>query len=359
MMIDVTKSYLPEREKFKQYVDRVFDSGWLTNNGCFVQELQSRLCDYLGVKNMLLVTNGTMALQIAYKLLNLSGRVITTPFTFVATVSSQVWEGLEPIFADIDRDTFNIDPNLVEQAITTEVAAIVPVHVFGNHCSVEALDALARRYGIKVIYDAAHAFGIQYKGRSILDFGDISILSFHSTKVFHTIEGGALIIKDEQLYEKAKLMINFGIPGWDRIVELGINAKMNEFQAIMGLCVLDDLELIRAKRQAAYEYYAANLPHNLKTQRWNVNATNNYGYFPVVFESEALLLKVKTDLEKLGIKPRRYFYPSLEKLCYLHGRPLMSNSDWLAGRILCLPLFDSIAKQDQDAVIRVIRECLK
>jgi dTDP-4-amino-4,6-dideoxygalactose transaminase len=358
-MINVTKSYLPEREKFKQYVDRIFDSGWLTNNGCYVQELQRRLCDYLGVRNLLLVANGTLALQIAYKLLNLSGKVITTPFTFVATISSQVWEGLEPIFVDIDRDTFNIDPNLVERAITAEVAALVPVHVFGNPCSVEALAEIAHRNKIKVIYDAAHAFGIQYKGRSILDFGDISILSFHSTKVFHTIEGGALIIKDEQLYEKAKLMINFGIPGLDNIIELGINAKMNEFQASMGLCILDDLELVRARRQAVYEYYAANLPHNLKTQRWNVYATNNYGYFPVVFENEALLLKVKDDLEKLGIKPRRYFHPSLEKLCYLQGRPPMPNSDQLAGRILCLPLFDSLAKQDQDVIIRVMRESIK
>jgi dTDP-4-amino-4,6-dideoxygalactose transaminase len=340
-MITVTRSYLPEREKFKQYVDRIFDSGWLTNNGRYVQELQSRLSEYLGVPNLLLVANGTLALQI------------------VATVSSQVWEGLDPVFVDIDRDTFNIDPNLVEQAITAEVSALVPVHVFGNPCSVEALDEIARRNGIKVIYDAAHAFGIQYKGRSILDFGDISILSFHSTKIFHTIEGGALIIKDEQLYEKAKLMINFGIPGLDRIVELGINAKMNEFQAIMGLCVLDDMELIRAKRQTAYEYYAANLPQNLKTQQWNVAATNNYGYFPVVFESEATLLEVSAALEKRGIKPRRYFYPSLETICYLQGRQPLPNSDQLAGRILCLPLYDSIAKQDQDMIIRVIGECLQ
>jgi dTDP-4-amino-4,6-dideoxygalactose transaminase len=355
-MINVTRAYLPERDKFSKYVDRVFESGWLTNNGPYVQELQKRLSEYLGVKNLLLVTNGTMALQVAYKLLNLTGKVITTPFTFVATISSQVWENLEPVFVDIDRNTFNIDLNLLERAITKDVSAIIPVHVFGNSCCVREIDDIARKNNLKVIYDAAHAFGIQYEEQSVLNFGDISILSFHSTKVFHTIEGGALVINDAQLYEKAKLMINFGIPGLDQIVELGINAKMNEFQAIMGLCILDDMETILAKRKNAYHYYLQNLPLNLKMQQWTANSNNNYGYFPVVFESEAILSQVIADLEKLGIRPRRYFYPSLQNLPYLKKGQAMPNSDRIAGLVLCLPIFDSIAKKDQDTVIRVIRE---
>jgi dTDP-4-amino-4,6-dideoxygalactose transaminase len=251
-MINVTKTYLPDKSKYIEYVNRIFKSGWLTNNGQFVQELEKRLADYLGVENLLVVTNGTLALQIAYRILGLKGQVITTPFTFIATVSSLVWEGLNPVFADINSDTFNISPELIEKKISKETSAILPVHVFGNACEVEQIENLAKQHKLKLIFDAAHAFGVRYKDSGILNFGDASILSFHSTKIFHTIEGGAVIFRDKKDYEKARLMINFGIAGYDIVKVLGINAKMNEFQAAMGLCILDDIEELIGKRKLHY-----------------------------------------------------------------------------------------------------------
>jgi len=246
--INVTQALLPNRDKFHAYVDMILDSGWLTNHGACVRDLEKKLQDYLGVKNIVLVSNGTMALQVAYKALNLSGEVITSPFSFIATASSAKWEGLDIVFSDIDNSSFNIPSDRIESRITSKTSAIVPVHVFGNPCDVEGIDRLAKKHGLKVIYDGAHAFGVQYKDESILSWGDISILSFHATKLFHTIEGGALILNDDALCEKVRKMINFGITGQETIECLGINAKMNEFQAAMGLCLLDDMDAAIARR---------------------------------------------------------------------------------------------------------------
>ena len=220
-MIPVTKAYLPNKEKYQSYVERIFQSGWLTNNGSLLQELERRLADYLGVKNIILVANGSFALQLAYKALDLEGEVITTPFSFAATTSTLAWEGLKPIFADINPKTFNIDPAQIEAQITSNTSAIVPVHVFGNPCDVEAIQAIADKHKLKVVYDAAHAFGSEYKDQSVLNFGDISTLSFHSTKLFHTIEGGAVITNDDELAKKVRLMINFGISGPASIDSVG------------------------------------------------------------------------------------------------------------------------------------------
>lgn len=205
-MITVTKSYLPNKAKYQAYVDRIFENGWLTNNGSLLQELESRLKNYLGVKHLILVANGSLALQVAYKALELKGEVITTPFSFAATTSTLAWEGLTPVFADIDANTFNIDPKLIEAQITPNTSAIVPVHVFGNPCEVEAIQAIAAKHQLKVIYDAAHAFGVNYKDQSVLNYGDISTLSFHATKLFHTIEGGAVITNDDALAKRIRLM---------------------------------------------------------------------------------------------------------------------------------------------------------
>ena len=313
-MIRVTKTHLPDINRFKAYVDDIFESGWVTNDGKYVKRLRRNLEEYLGVKNLLLVSNGTLALQIAYKLLELKGEVITTPFSFVATTSSLVWEGLKPVFVDIDKDTFCIDYRKIEEKITEKTAAIVPVHVFGNGCEVEEIEKIAQKYNLRIIYDAAHAFGINYRGESILKYGDISILSFHATKVFHTIEGGALIIKDDRLFEKAQRMINFGITGPESIEGLGINAKMNEFQAVMGLSILDEIDRILETRKVIYEYYvnAFKKIKGITLQKLNPNCNNNYGYFPVLFKDEAALLAAKERLEARNIFPRRYFYPSLD-----------------------------------------------
>ncbi|MBE0421182.1 DegT/DnrJ/EryC1/StrS family aminotransferase [Pseudoalteromonas nigrifaciens] len=247
-MIPVTKSYLPNKKKYKTYIDRIYDSGWLTNNGSLLKELEQRLKEYLGVKHIILVANGSLALQLAYKSLELKGEVITTPFSFAATTSTLVWEGLKPIFADIDPNSFNIDTNLIEKNITPETSAIVPVHVFGNPCNVEKIQEIAQKHNLKVIYDAAHAFGTEYKGQSVLNYGDISTLSFHATKLFHTIEGGAVITNDDELAQKIRLLMNFGIVSPVKVNSLGTNAKMNEFEAAMGLCVLDEIDLVKSER---------------------------------------------------------------------------------------------------------------
>lgn len=355
-MINVTKTYLPTKEKFIDYIDQIYNNGWLTNNGPLTQELESKLKKYLGVKNIVLVTNGTLALQVAYKLLNLSGEIITTPFSFVATTSSQVWSGLTPVFADIDKDTFCIDSKKIEQKITEKTTAIVPVHIFGNACEVEEIERIANKHNLKVIYDAAHAFDIKYNDKSLLNYGDISILSFHSTKLFHTIEGGALIFNDNSLYEKAKKLINFGIDKPDNIDLLGINGKMNEFQAAMGLCVLDEINNIKNGREKVYNHYVKSFKenNNITLQKINENIKYNYAYFPVVFNSEKILLKVIQALNTEQIMPRRYFYPSLDTLCYLENNQYMPISNDIAKRILCLPMYDSLTKEEVDKIINIV-----
>jgi len=355
--INVTKTHLPDREKYKIYIDRIFDSGWLTNNGQLVQELEKKLCNYLGVENLLLVTNGTMALQIAYKALGIQNEAITTPFSFVATTSSLVWEGINPVFADIDKYTLNINPDKIQERISRRTSAIVPVHVFGNACEIEKIQKIASENHLKVIFDAAHAFGVKYKNQSILNYGDASILSFHSTKVFHTIEGGAIVFKDKTIYNKAKLMINFGIPDYDKISELGINCKMNEFQAAMGLCVLEDINNILFKRKEFYEVYREAFSHKpqLQLQTLNEMGSYNYAYFPIVFESESKLMEIKNILNAAGIYPRRYFYPSLENLAYLKSNQVTPVSDSVSLRILCLPLYEGLNNNIQEKIIKIIR----
>lgn len=355
-MINVTKTYIPDIKKYEAYVEKIFNSGWMTNNGQLVQELEKRLKEYLGVKNVVLVSNGTLALQIAYKALELKGDVITTPFSFAATVSSQIWEGLKPIFVDIEETTLNMNWIEIERHITPKTSAIIPVHVFGNPCNVEEIEKISNKYNIKVIYDGAHAFGVKYKGESVLNYGDISILSFHATKVFHTIEGGALVVNDDKLYEKIKLMINFGIKGPDIITELGINGKMNEFQAAMGLCVLDDFEEIMEKRHSAYEYYCKHIPAGLKLQNYNSSATRNYGYFPIIFDTQEALIKTRDALAIEQIFPRRYFYPSLDTLPYLKFSQNLPISNSISQRILCLPLYHSLESYEIKKIVNVIEK---
>lgn len=359
-MIYVTKTYLPEIERYMEYINKIYDSGFLTNNGEYVRELEKKLKEYLGVRNIVLVANGTLALQIAYKALELSGEVITTPFSFVATTSSLVWEGLNPIFADIDKSTLNIDCEKIEGKITAQTSCIVPTHVFGNGCDVEAIDQIVKKYQLKVIYDGAHAFGINYKGRSILNYGDISILSFHATKLFHTIEGGALIINNDKIYEKVKLMINFGIKTYEEISELGINAKMNEFQAAMGLCVLEDMSKITKHRKEIYDRYTAYLKDcsEVRLQKHNALCNMNYGYFPVVFNSEAQLKRVIDILNEHQVIPRRYFYPSLDKLPYVGPSDSQISND-ISSRILCLPIYEALELKDVDMIIGLILTAIK
>ncbi|WP_445001013.1 DegT/DnrJ/EryC1/StrS family aminotransferase [Halomonas mongoliensis] len=349
-MIQVTRPYLPSRERLMHYIDGIYERHWLTNDGPLVQELTRRLEAYLGVDNLLLVGNGTLALQIAYRALGISGDdargdAVTTPFSFAATASSLKWEGVQPVFADIDPATWCLDTDAVAAAITPATRAIVPVHVFGNACDVEGIDGLARRHGLRVVYDGAHAFGVTFRGESLLKWGDAATLSFHATKLFHTIEGGAIVFRRRDDLERARLMINFGIAGPEQIDELGINAKMNEFQAAMGLAQLDEIDINLAGRAAAWERYDQALSDCFITQSRHPACSNNYAYFPISLASESDLLGILALLQEHGVVARRYFYPSLSRVAALaptRGLPSaadLSRAESLARRILCLPLY--------------------
>jgi dTDP-4-amino-4,6-dideoxygalactose transaminase len=345
-MINVTKSYLPDLKKYQNYVERIYAAGWLTNNAHLVQELTRRLEQYLQVKNLILVSNATLGLQLAYKALRLKGEVITTPFSFVATTSSLVWEGLKPKFIDIHPQTFCLDEALIEAAISKHTSAILPVHVYGNVCAVEHIQKIAAAYDLKVIYDAAHAFGVNYLDKSVLTWGDISVLSFHATKLFHTVEGGALVINDDEVYQRVKEKLNFGFDrnGSGEAVRIGINAKMSEFHAAMGLCVLDEIEHILLARKKLDQLYRQNLSSRVKFLQIKKNANPNYAYFPIVFESEAQLLKAVQSLNSAQIYPRRYFCPALNTLPYLDYEA-MPISESISTRVLCLPIFPDLAPE--------------
>ena len=353
-MIPVTKAYLPNRKNYKAYVDEIFESGWLTNNGPLLKKLEQRLADYLGVKNLILVANGSLALQLAYKALDLKGEVITTPFSFAATTSTLAWEGLKPVFADINADTFNLDPKNIEPLINENTSAIVPVHVFGNPCDVETIQTIADKHKLKVIYDAAHAFGTEYKGQSVLNYGDISTVSFHATKLFHTIEGGAVITQDDALAQKIRLLINFGITSPTTIESVGTNAKMNEFEAAMGLCILDEIAIINQQRAEIWQEYVPKLSGFVTFQQWNTHSKNNHAYAPVLFESEEDLLKVEAKLKEYQILPRRYFYPSLDSLNYLQTNQICLVSRDIASRILCLPVYPGLEKNVVNSILEII-----
>ncbi|KAF1081447.1 MAG: Aminotransferase, DegT/DnrJ/EryC1/StrS family [Candidatus Rifleibacterium amylolyticum] len=356
MTINVTRTYLPDRQKLDGYIDKIYESAWVTNNSRFCQELEARLKDYLGVKNLILVANGTLALQVLYKAMAIKGSVITTPFSFIATTSSLLWEGLRPVFADINAASWNIDTDKISDQITSDCSAIVPVHVFGNPCEIEKIDRIAQKHSLKVIYDGAHAFGVNYKGESVLNRGQASILSFHATKMFHTIEGGAIVTSDDDLAKQIRLMINFGITGPETIECIGINCKMNEFQAAMGLCILDDMPAIENSRRKVWEYYKNNLSTRLLWQQWNDNSNQNFHYAPVLFPCEAALKKAQSALTASNIFPRRYFYPSLNTLAFTGNLSSMPVSEDIASRILCLPIFSELAIEQQQRIVEIINQ---
>lgn len=351
--IYVTRPDLPDFNDYTEYLKQIWENRWLTNNGTLFQQFEKKLSEYLGVKYLLPVSSGTLALQIAEKVLNIKNEVITTPFTFVATTSSFVWEGCKPVFADINRETFVIDENEIEKKITEKTTAIVPVHVFGNPCNIEKIDEIAKKHNLKVIYDAAHAFGIKHKGTSILNYGDASILSFHATKLFHTIEGGAIAFKKESDYLKTKALMNFGYENGE-IKHLGINAKMNEFQAAMGLCMLKNIDKIVARRKEIFTTYYSELKNILTFQKFDENSYN-YSYVPVLFENENQLLKVQKALNEQNIYPRRYFYPSLNTLSTYKSEP-MPISENVSSRILCLPTYSELTNEDLEQIINIINK---
>lgn len=354
-MLNVTQTFLPPLEEYKNLLERIWDSKWLTNRGKLVCELEESLRRHLEVPNLLAVANGTIALQIAIKALGLKDEIITTPFSYVATVSSIVWEGCTPVFVDIDPDYWTIDENLIEAAITERTSAILATHVFGNPCNVEVIEEIARKHGIKVIYDAAHCFGVKYRGSSILNWGDISTLSFHATKLFHTGEGGAIACRDAAIAKDVFDHHNFGHNGPEEFFGLGINGKLSELNAAMGLAVLEHIDVIIAGRKTvckAYDEFLAG--SGLRRIKLREGTDWNFSYYPVLFESEEELLKVREKMNKKEIYPRRYFYPSLNKLPYLSYKKFPIAED-ISRRILCLPLSNTINSFDAERVAEVCK----
>ena len=352
-MINVTRSFLPPREEYDKYLDRIWESHWLTNNGPMAKELEAKLKEYLGVKYLQFTSNGTIAIQIALKSLGITKKVITTPFSYVATTSAVLWEGCEPVFVDIDPDTLCIDPDLVEDAIDDDTEAVLATHVFGLPCAVEQLEAIGRKYDIKIIYDAAHAFGCRYMGRSLLDYGDVATCSFHATKIFHTGEGGCVIVHDPDLDREVSLKKSFGHVG-DEHFTLGVNGKNSEFHAAMGLAVLPYMKQNIEERERlaqVYDYAIASMA--LTRPGIPEGLDYNYAYYPVLFKNEGTLLKTVVALKAQGIVPRRYFWPSLETLSYVRASPC-PNSDDVASRILCLPFYNGLGVDAAKTIVRII-----
>lgn len=353
-MIPVTKPFLPAEKEFKNYVKSIWERQWLTNNGPLVNAFEMKLKEYLGISHLLYVSNGTLALQVAIKALELSGDIITTPFSFVATTSAIVWQNCNPVFVDIDGETLNIDPSKIEAAITPQTTGILATHVFGNPCDIDAIGKIAKKHGLKVIYDAAHCFGSKYRNKSVFQYGDISTTSFHATKLFHTIEGGGVFTTQPELLRKMALMRNFGFSGTDTFSEQGINAKNSEFHAAMGLCNLEHIDQLLRQRKKLYQHYKQRLRTlNVQFQKIDNEEEYNYAYFPVIFKSEEILKRTKEELELAQIYARRYFYPSLSSLPYVK-RVDMPVCDSIAARILCLPLYHSLTFSDIDLICRLL-----
>lgn len=360
--INVTRSSLPAYSEYCDEIKDIWSSHWLTNMGVKHQQLVSSLKSYLCTSNLALYTNGHLALEYAIEALELSGEIITTPFTFASSTHAIVRSGCIPIFCDIDPHTYTLDPSGIEKLITDKTCAILPVHVYGNLCDVEALQRIADQRGLKVIYDAAHAFGVRYKGESAANFGDVSMFSFHATKVFHTIEGGALTYRDETLGQKLNDLKNFGIRGPEEVAYVGGNAKMNEFQAAMGICNLRHLEEEICKRKAVVERYRERLNgiKGITLCKESPDVTPNYAYFPVVFDGYQYTRdEVFERLKKQGITARKYFYPLTNSFaCYARtpgfDPDLTPVAKHIAERVLTLPLYADLVLEDVDRICSAI-----
>ncbi|MFY8180901.1 MAG: DegT/DnrJ/EryC1/StrS family aminotransferase [Flavobacterium sp.] len=357
-MINVTKTFFPPIEDYQNQIQRIWDNQWLTNRGALVLELEEKLKEYLSVSNILVMNNGTIPIQIALKILGNEGEIITTPFSYVATTASIVWENCTPVFVDIHPEYLTIDETKIEAAITPKTTCILATHVFGNPCNLEAIDAIAAKHNLKVIYDAAHAFGVTYNNKSIFDYGDVSTCSFHATKLFHTGEGGALFCKDESLLHKMFYSHNFGHNGPLDFHGLGINGKISELSGAMGLAVLPHMEFILKGRKEVVDCYQAHLDFSiLRSIKIREKTQWNYSYYPVVLENEEVLLQVQKALNEQDIFPRRYFYPSLNTINYVNGAS-MPISESIASRVLCLPLYADISLEDVKKIISIINETL-
>lgn len=362
--ITVTQPYLSPLEEFIPYLEEIWESKWLTNNGPFHQKLEKALAEYLGVEHLALFTNGTIALVTALQALRITGEVITTPYSFVATTHSLLWNNLKPVFVDIDPLTMNLDPNKIEAAITPQTTAIMPVHCYGNPCDVEHIQNIADTYGLKVIYDAAHAFGVKHKGQSLLKHGDLSILSFHATKVYNTFEGGAIVCPDAKTKQRIDYLKNFGFADEVTIMAPGINGKMNEVQAAFGMLQLKHIDHAIEQRKAVDRRYRENLHgvSGVTVMDEPADTEHNYSYFPVLVNPDYPLCRdaLYQRLREAGIHARRYFYPLISDMPMYRGLSSANAANLpqakrISEQILCLPIYPDLADEDQQMVIKIVR----
>lgn len=354
MSIPVTKPFMPPLAEYHALLEGVWQREWLTNHGPLVTQLEAALKSHLGIQNLAYVTNGTIAIQIALKALGISGEVITTPFSYVATASSVMWEGLQPVMVDIDPMSLNLDPSLIENAITDRTAAILATHVFGNPCDVDAIQKIADRHNLKVVYDAAHAFGTRYGGKSVYAYGDAATASFHATKLFHTVEGGAIFTQSENDLLAVSRMRNFGHVTPTSFDRIGINGKNSEFHAAFGLVNLRYIAEILERRRAISERYDQALRSFVTKPKLLPGCEYNFSYYPILVEDETTLLKLVLALEARDVIPRRYFYPSLSELPYITHRRQTPVAGDVARRILCLPLYHTLSEAEQDLVSSIV-----
>lgn len=353
-VINVTKTFLPDYQLYSSYLKRAWDAFWLTNRGELTLELEAKIKEKYSINHIIITNNGTIPIQIALKLLGNQGEIITTPFSYVATTSAIIWENCKPVFVDIHPELLTIDETKIEAAITSKTTAILATHVFGNPCHIEAIEKIAKKHNLFVIYDAAHCFGVIYNGNSIFNYGDVSTCSFHATKIFHSGEGGAMFCNDEKLFHKLYYSHNFGHNGPVDFHGLGINAKISELQSAMGLAVFDNLEHIFDERRKVVEFYLNNLNFDkVTTMKIREKTEWNYSYFPLIFKSEEELLNAQKRLNEAEIFPRRYFYPSLNTIDFVNGES-MPISESIAARILCLPLYVGLTEVELKLIVNLI-----
>lgn len=363
--IYVTQPALPPLEEFQPYLEQIWESKWLTNGGPFHQKLEKKLAEYLGVDHLALFANGTLALITALQSLRITGEVITTPFSFVATAHSLLWNGIKPLFVDIHPETLNLDPEKIEAAITPHTTAIMPVHVYGRPCDVEKIKDIADKYGLKVIYDAAHAFAVNYKGESLLNHGDLSTMSFHATKVFNTFEGGAIVCPDAKTKKRIDDLKNFGFHDEVTVVASGINAKMNELQAAFGLLQLKHIDKAINRRREIDAQYREQLLNvsGISFPQLPPDTVYNYAYFPIIVKQDYPLSREELyeELRKQEIYTRRYFYPLISEFPMYRGLPSARRDNLpvafeVAANVLCLPIYPALQSEDQHRIIEIIKD---
>jgi len=353
-MINVTEPFLPPYEEYQNLLQGIWKRNWLTNNGPLVNELELKLKEYLGLNHLLFLNNGTIAIQIAIKALDLKGEIITTPFSFVATTSSIVWENCTPVFVDIDEQTLNIDPTKIEAAITERTTGIIATHVYGNPCDISAIEQIAKKHNLKVIYDGAHCFGTKYKGKSVFEYGDVTTTSFHATKLFHTIEGGAVTTTNADLLKRMAYMRNFGFEGPESFAEVGINGKNSEFHAAMGVANLRYADDILRSRKSQHDYYTKALKNlRVRIPSTTPSAEPNHSYYPIIFDTQDQLLKSVEELNKNWVYPRRYFYPSLSSVKYV-AKCTTDVCDNISPRVLCLPMYYNLTEEEMSFIARLL-----